>query len=404
MSATETPELNTLAHRTATVDDLAAKIASGHFGKIEKEERVPGVTDEPGAEPTPAAAEPKRDDEGKFAKDDDAAEKPADDAASAAKPAVQAPEVVTTPAGEIVLRGPWGERKLDPTKEADRATLVEFGQKGANYELLMSQYDEKVAARANEVAEQKLFEAYFKAGLVEVGADGQTKYTAKGLQALLNQGQPGTGQSADAQSDELDRLVTEAIESRDPAKAKEALKAALSKVRGTDPDAVRQQVETLLAARDTAATAQRRQEDTRTAARVKFNAALEQHPVLKEYPGAITETREKLHEKLVEFDRRRAARDPAVPTDNDAAFDLALTEVVGGIARRCDDHKKSVVQAYAVQAGKPARQAPPATGGGSAAPPAGVAQPPKKPQFGDRGFLSHISADIARRARELAGT
>lgn len=376
------PEVGSQAHREASLADLSAKISAGAFGTIAPEQNVPASTVDAPPAVVPPAAEPEtpRGDDGRFQ-----AATPAPEAAPAAS------TVSATQDGSIVLKGPWGERKLDPQKAEDRAALIEFGQKGANYERLVNDMDTRAAKRADELANQRVFETYLSAGLIEVDASGQTKYTEKGQRTLFPQ--PGTGAPAAAQSDEVDSLIRAAVRSEDPEAAEASLKALVTKMR-FDPDAVQKQVDSLLQQREAAAAQQRAAQETTARVRAQFEAAVAKFPVIAEIPGGVDHARGLVQAKLREFAELQQRNDPTVPR-GEAAFEAALAEVAQ-LGKTYQGLRAPAPQA-------PRRAAPPATGGGSAAPPAGVATPQARPSLESRGKLAHATEDVMRFAKQFLG-
>ena len=389
-----TPDLGTLAHRDAAASDLAAKIASGAFGAIPKEEGVPGTTsDTPAAPATPQAdvpAVPRDADTGQF-------KSPNAEPAAPPPAETKAPTVSSGEDGTIVLKGPWGERKLDPSKAEDRAALIEFGQKGANYERLVAEMDTRATKRAEQIAEQRLFEQYLAAGLIEVDATGATRYTPKGLATFAPQ--PSTQATAPT-PDEIDSLIREAVSSDDPERAVAALRTAFQKSR-FDPTLVKGLVDSQFQEREAAAAAQRAQAEVQQRVRARFDSELEKHPIVKAIPGGADYARQLVRTRLEEIAGRQQAGDPTAP-QGDAAFEVALAEV-SRLATQYNGIETAAVQKYAKQAATPVRAAPPATGGGSAAPPAGVAQQQARPGLYDRGKQAFAASDVARMAKQLLG-
>lgn len=396
-----TPDFGTQAHRDAAASDLASKIASGAFGAIPTEEGVPGTT-EGSPSPAPAAETPpnapqadtppvQRDPEtGKF-------KSPNAEPAAAPAPETKTPTVSSGEDGTIVLKGPWGERKLDPQKAEDRAALIEFGQKGANYERLVADMDNRATKRAEQLAEQRLFEQYLAAGLIEVDATGATRYTAKGLATFAPQ---SSTQAPAPTPDEIDSLIREAVSSDDQEKAVAALRTAFQKSR-LDPTLVKRLVDSQFQEREQAAAAARAQAEVQQRVRARFDSELEKHPIVKAIPGGPDYARQLVLTRLEEIAGRQRAGDPTAP-QGDAAFEVALAEV-SRLATQYQGIETAAVQKYAKQAATPVRAAPPATGGGSAAPPAGVAQQQARPGLYDRGKQAFAASDVARMAKQLLG-
>lgn len=371
------------------------------------ETAIPAVTDPTaGTNPTPAVAAENRFED--LADRIMAREAPAAAKVADAAPVV-APEKALTPAvpsvGEksgaasaavrdeagrfanadeqlVRIVGPWGEEVLDPRKPDDRARLVEYGQKGRNYQELLAKDDQRVKRSAQEM----LFDNYRAMGLIGVNPDGTTFWTPKGLR-VMNDQEPATGSPAAAQkpvtaadtAGEVDSLVAQMFETDDPAVAKNAFLKAVDALAEKRGQAIAEKaVEKLWQekARELdAKEATRRQGEANVSLIAKLNTKLgeelKKHSLASD-PYLTASATELVRIRMAAFEKN------GVPSET--AFEQALPEVA--------HYARSIRGAQGVKdtagAAQVQRSAPPATGGGSAPPPAaGKHKFSKRDPFGD---------------------
>lgn len=292
----------------------------------------------------------------------------------------------TPPAADeflVTIKGPWGEEKLDPRKPEDKARLVEYGQKGRNYNELVAKDDQRVAKRAQE----QLFDNYRSLGLIGVNPDGTTFWTPKGLR-VMNDGGPDTTTAPTPKADataipdvEVDRLVDRVMSSDDPAEAKRALNQAIAIAgRKYGEEAAKTVVEAFKveqAKERTAESEQRRQAEANgslvATVQRRFDSEVGKHAIL---------SNPRLKAAARELVRQRTAALESSGVPGMEAFEQGLLEV-GLYVKDIEGLKAQGVQETAAAA-QAQRAAPPATGGGSA-PPATSGKPiiNRRDPFGD---------------------
>lgn len=279
----------------------------------------------------------------------------------------------------VRIKGPWGEEILDPRKEQDRARLVEYGQKGRNYQELLAKDDQRVAKRAQEA----LFDNYRDMGLIGVNPDGTTFWTPKGLRLFKDETEapPSTAASHEKKPDdaasEVDSLVEKMFVTDDAVEAKQAFLKAVDVLADKRGEAVaKREVERLWRekAGELDAQERKRQEaeaNGSLAAKVqgRFKEELAKHPLIAGNPRLSAAARELVRQRTAALEQSGVA--------GWDAFEQGLLEL-GLYAQDVESLKHQGVKETAAAAAAQ-RAAPPATGGGSAPPPA-----PGKPTFNRR--------------------
>lgn len=284
----------------------------------------------------------------------------------------------------VTIKGPWGEEKLDPRKPEDKARLVEYGQKGRNYNELLAKDDQRVAKRAQE----QLFDNYRSLGLIGVNPDGTTFWTPKGLRVMQDGGPeqpaaPAPKADATAIPDvEVDRLVDRVMSSDDPAEAKKALNQAIALAgRKYGEEAAKTVVDAFKAeqAKERAAAEdQRRQAEANgslvATVQKRFESEVGKHPIFATNP--------RLKASVKELVRQRTAALESSGVPGMEAFEQGLLEV-DLYVKDIEGLKSQGVKETAAAA-QAQRAAPPATGGGSA-PASGSGKPVvnRRDPFGD---------------------
>lgn len=364
---------------TDAFDDIAERI----MAKDEAAKPAEAAPSEPATAqaetPASAAGEkegvaPTRDAQGRFVKQD-------------AQPAAAAAPVPATDAQVpdeflVEIKGPWGVEKLDPRKPEDRARLIEYGQKGRNYQELIAKDDQRIKRTANEL----LFDNYRAMGLIGVNPDGTTFWTPKGLKLMQEQDANGAEAPAprsgqpEMTDDEVDRLADTIFTAEDRTEAKQALVKALAIADKRGSEAARREFEKLwsekakeLDARET----QRRQEAESGSLLNRLNARLtdelKKHSLTDRY----------LKDSATELVRREMSRLERAGVPSEKAFEEAIVEIAN-YARALQGLKSKGVQEN-VAAAAAQKAAPPATGSGAAPPPKPAQRPAvnRRDPFGD---------------------
>lgn len=283
----------------------------------------------------------------------------------------------------VTLKGPWGEERLDPRDPEQLKKIVEYGQKGRNYDELLAKDDERVRRRAQEVAERQQFDLYLRLGLVRVNGEGKSEWTDKGLSFLAEQNgaQPAARDNAqaagssDADDQEVDSLLEKVLTADDPNEAKEALRSGMQKLASR---VGREAAEAAVDARwkqldeqRAQERAQREQQQSRERitqlVQTQFQGAIDQHEVFKGDADLVAFAKQRVRRRFQEMAQAEANGDTTLPSDPQARIDLALQEV-GAVVSWAEGKEARGVTRFREGAKKRKSKGPPATGGGTAAP------------------------------------